>query len=142
MNAALAGRGPMFAVGGSGDFTLPVRVDPSDSVCAGGTRRATTWIWLTAAGEIQRAEVVACAEAFARNVGTMTHELGHAFGLRHSSDDRDLMCPMYRSSRSIAPTPRETLAMSLLVQRRAGTVWPDNDRNVQASARRLEIVVD
>jgi hypothetical protein len=140
INGALAGCGVTYALGGSADFTVPVRLDPSDSSCSAGTRRATSWIWLGAAGEIQRAEVVACSEPFARNVGTMAHELGHTFGLQHSMDDRDLMYGTYGPSRSTVPTPRETLAMALLVQRRPGTAWPDDDRNVQAAARRFEII--
>jgi hypothetical protein len=138
INGALAGR-VSYTLGGSGDFTVPVRLDPSDSSCS-GTRRATTWIWLSSAGEIQRAEIVACTDSFARSVGTMTHELGHTLGLRHSTDDRDLMCGMYRSSRSTVPTARESLALALLVQRRPGTAWPDDDRNTQAAAGRFEIL--
>jgi hypothetical protein len=140
IDGALAGSGVTYALGGSGDFTVPVRVDPSSSSCSAGMRRATTWIWLGAAGQIERAEVVACADAYVRSVGTIAHELGHTFGLRHSTDEHDLMCGMYRSSRSTAPTARETLAMALLVQRPPGTTWPDDDRNTQAAARRFEIV--
>ena len=140
INSALAGRGVTYVVGGSADFNVPVRLDPADSSCSAGTRRATTWIWLSAAGEIQRAEVVACAEPFARNAGTMAHELGHTFGLQHSMDEHDLMYGTYRGSRSAVPTPREALTMALLVQRRPGTAWPDDDRNVQAAARRFEIL--
>jgi hypothetical protein len=72
----------------------------------------------------------------------MTHELVHTFGLRHSADPRDLMHGMFRPSRSTAPTPREELAMSLLLQRRPGTAWPDDDRGTKASSRRLEVIVD
>jgi hypothetical protein len=142
IDAALVGQGVSYVLGGPGDFTVPVRVNPADTACTGTGRRATTWIWLGPAGEIQRAEVVACSASVARSVGTMTHELVHTFGLRHSSDPRDLMSGMYRSWRSTAPTPREGLAMALLLQRRPGTAWPDDDRNTRTASRRLEVIVD
>jgi len=142
IDSALAGQGVSYVLGGPGDFTVPVRVNAADTACAGTGRRATTWIWLSSTGEIQRAEVVACSAAVALSVGTMTHELVHTFGLRHSSDPYDLMSGMYRSSRSTVPTPREELAMALLLQRRPGTAWPDDDRNTRAAARRLEVIVD
>jgi hypothetical protein len=140
INAALAGSRITYALGAAGDFSVPVRADPAAPSCTGGARRATTWIWLGAAGEIERAEIVVCAVDYARNVGTLTHELGHTFGLRHSLDERDLMCGWYRPGRSPAPTAREALAMALLLQRRPGTTWPDDDRNAQAAGRRFEIL--
>ncbi|MFN8090792.1 MAG: matrixin family metalloprotease [Vicinamibacteria bacterium] len=140
IDAALAGRGVSYALGGAGDLAVPVRVDPADSGCAG--RRATTWIWLGPADEIQRAEVVACSADVARNAGSMAHELVHTFGLRHSSDARDLMYALYSDSRSTTPTAREALAMWLVLERRTGTTWPDDDRDTQAQSRRVEVIAD
>jgi hypothetical protein len=141
LNVALAGTGVSYFVGGSGDFTVPVHVDSGNAEC-GGARRGTTSTWFGAAGEITRSEVVFCGLEFTRNVGTVTHELGHTFGLRHSSDQGDLMAALYRPSRAAEPTGRERLAMTLMLQRRPGTTWPDNDRNAAAAARGFELVVD
>jgi hypothetical protein len=133
LNSATAALGVRYALEGTGDLTVPTRVDPGYESC-GELTRALATIWTSGAGEVTRAEITFCSEATARSRSTAAHELGHTFGLRHSTDPRDMMYGTYRASRSPTPLPRELLIMSLMRARRAGTVWPDNDRDSTAAA--------
>jgi hypothetical protein len=144
VNAASAPLGLTYQLGGTGDLNVPTRVDPSASTClTDPNTRAFTSLFMSNASEITRAEIVFCAASVSSVKGTIAHELGHVFGLRHSLDSHDLMYPYAQSSRSQVPTSRETLTMSLMRTRRPGTVWPDNDRDSTAAAdERVVVVVD
>jgi len=131
--------GISYVVGGAADFTVATRIEPGYT-CCGPRTRACAPLWLGTSGEITRAQIVFCGVEYSHSAGTAAHELGHTFGLRHSHTSWDLMYRYYSESRWTEPTGRETLTMALMLQRRAGTVWPDNDRNTQAASVRFEIV--
>lgn len=63
--------------------------------------------------------------AAARLPNIVAHELGHMFGMAHSLDSVDVMF-----SASPAPdlSPREQMTARLMLQRRPGKIWPDNER--------------
>ncbi len=66
-------------------------------------------------------------------LATLVHELGHAYGLNHSTSNRDLMYSgghweKYARDHGFY-SGREELAMRLMWQRRAGTKFPDDDRS-------------
>jgi hypothetical protein len=66
-------------------------------------------------------------------LATLVHELGHAYGLNHTTSDRDLMYNRghwYKYERDHGfYSDREETVMRLMWQRRAGTEFPDNDRS-------------
>src|SRR5262249_15015428 len=119
---------------------IATRVEPTNSVC---TETATTrvsgatTVFLTD-GEIERAEIVFCSAKDARDLVAVTHELGHTLGLRHSPDSAELMAAVVHPGQTTSFSAREGLAVHLLMQRRGGTRFPDNDRQTQGLARRKE----
>jgi hypothetical protein len=143
LNGSIAPLGLTFQLGGTADFSVPAVLDPSAETCSNDRLvRAFASVWLSGGYEITRAEVTYCGGGIADSPGTIAHELGHTTGLRHSLDPNDMMFGQARS-KSVSPTSREVLALSLMRARRPGTVWPDNDRVATAPASvRVETVVD
>jgi hypothetical protein len=107
------------------------KVDPADRECDGGVR-AYSLVRLQS-GEITGGRVVYCNMEVAQS-STVAHELGHTVGLNHSPDDHELMFRFFSRRRSAEFGPRERLMMALLLERRGGNRFPDNDRDVPAGA--------
>jgi hypothetical protein len=98
----------------------------------------------TAAGaltfrDLVRNEIVGGRIAYA-NLGAArserfaAHELGHALGLQHSIRPSDLMYYAAPQAAAAAFSDQERLSIRLLLQRRAGNRYPDNDRTVSGSS--------
>jgi hypothetical protein len=68
----------------------------------------------------------------ARQPALVAHEMGHAFGLGHSSA-AGLMAPVVRPGAADFSTA-ERLAMRMMAQRRPGNRAPDNDVGVRAAS--------
>jgi Matrixin len=105
-------------------------IDPGDPALVGAVavarRRTTGW-------SIDGGTVVYVTLGTVRT-STTAHELGHMFGLGHSTDPGDLMTSG-RYTRAVAEfSARERLAMNLMLQRPPGNEMPDNDRGVTVSA--------
>lgn len=107
-------------------------VDPGDPFCEKNVR-AFTQVSL-AGNDIVGGRVVYC-EPDAAQSSTVTHELGHTFGLQHSLQWRELMAGLRQRGRSDDFGPREMLAMSLMLERSSGNRFPDSDRDIPASSR-------
>ena len=118
---ALANEAPASGV------VFTATLDPSDPDCTARVRGFFSG--RTQAGELTSGRIVYCFDAAARSP-TVTHELGHSFGLGHSPLLPDLMYRTFERQRGDDFSAREALAMNLMLLRRGGNRFPDNDREV------------
>lgn len=106
-------------------------LDPQDGGCSDRVLAFTT-IRLRA-GEIASGRIVFCTPGAARD-GTVIHEVGHTFGLGHSADADEVMHAYKLLRQPDGFGARESLVMRLMLQRRGGNRFPDNDRGVTAAS--------
>ena len=94
--------------------------------------------------EITGGRIVYASLGAARSERFVAHELGHALGLQHSIRPRDLMYFSAPQAAAASFSEQERLSIRLLLQRRAGNRYPDNDRTVSAAAdpRSTSVVAD
>jgi hypothetical protein len=78
----------------------------------------------------------------ARWGNTLLHELGHAVGLSHSGDDRDVMTPGAGRGRQVSTfTQNEAVALRLMyMHRRPGNLLVDRDPALVAASARTEVL--
>jgi hypothetical protein len=106
-------------------------LDPKDAGCDERVLAFTT-IRLRA-GEIASGKIVFCTPGAAHD-GTVIHEVGHTFGLGHSADADEVMHAYKLLRQPDGFGARESQVMRLMLQRRGGNRFPDNDRGVTAAA--------
>ena len=131
-----------------------VRFELRRSAASGVTFRAYLDGTATAAGaltyrdlvrnEITGGRIVYASLGAARSERFVAHELGHALGLQHSLRPHDLMYFTAPQAAAAAFSEAERLSIRLLLQRRAGNRYPDNDRTVSGTAdlRSTSVVAD
>ncbi len=119
--------------------SFDVRVDPGDALCRSGQTRAY-FRGRFVGDEIIGGQIVFCSLSTARTT-TAAHEVGHSLGLQHSNASRDLMFGTFVRGRATSLTPREGLTVRLMLQRRGGNRFPDNDRGVTVSGARSRVTV-
>ena len=91
--------------------------------------------------EITGGRIVYANPDAARSERFVTHELGHALGLQHSLRPSDLMYFSAAEKALASFSDQERLSIRLLLQRRAGNRYPDNDRVVTGSSGQVETSV-
>jgi hypothetical protein len=131
INAATGGR-PAYAGSQAAAATagrVNVRIFPDYTTCQEGRYLAVASV---PDGEFARTTVTFCSERAAEDVSVAIHELGHTFGLRHSSDRADVMLAVGRNPEAFST--RESLLMGLMLQRPGGNQFPDNDRPARAAS--------
>lgn len=121
-----------------GAIVVDSRVNPQGSGCNPNVLAFTTLE--TTAEEILGAGIVFCSVEASRNA-TVTHELGHTFGLQHSPDPQELMYGFARAGQNSGFSAREALSMRLMLQRPAGNRFPDNDRAVVVAGERTRTII-
>jgi matrixin len=111
-------------------------INPGDTNCTDRTLAFTSFT--TRDSEIFGGRLTFCnVEASST---TVMHELGHTFGLQHSRERTDVMYAFLLPDRPANYTPREVLTMNLMLQRRGGNLFPDNDRGVTARSVRETVI--
>lgn len=134
INASTGGRftlaEPVFGDGADGSNRILVRIHPELAACVEGYAGYASVMGIP----IRAAVVTFCEPRWASHVGIAIHELGHAFGLRHSSDEGDVMFPQAHWRRRLDLSPRERQLMGLMLQRPAGNRFPDDDRSALATS--------
>ena len=114
---------------------VDVRFDPADPGCEERVRAFAQNS--TRGGEVVSTRIVYCVDDAARS-STVAHELGHAFGLRHSPSSRHVMYGFHHRGGIAEFTDAEVLAMALMLQRRGNNRFPDDDRQSSASGDLVE----
>ena len=129
MTNALGGA-VVYSVGEDpGAVPITLLVEPQNESIVDENLRAFTRCWMTRL-VITRCEIVFRDVEVARS-NTTLHELGHTFGLNHSPDRSEVMgVRRVRSPEGFSP--RERLAMTLMLKRLPGNLFPDNDRQAPA----------
>lgn len=129
MTGALGGA-IVYAVGEHpGALPVTLLVEPQNESIVDENLRAFTRCWMSRL-VITRCEIVFRDVEVVRS-NTTLHELGHTFGLNHSPDRGEVM-GVRRVRSPVRFSPRERLAMTLIIKRLPGNLFPDNDRQAPA----------
>lgn len=108
--------------------SVAVKVDLRDPVILTQGAGAVTRRELSGGSEIVRASVAFRSLDLVRRLPLVLHELGHVFGLGHSGRASDIMWTGGEIYSLDDFSPREQLAIGLMLQRVPGNRFPDDDR--------------
>jgi hypothetical protein len=117
-------------------------VNPRDAAIVSMGAAAVTRRSLGRQGEVAEATIVFRSLSLARRVPLVLHELGHVFGLAHSPRSGDVMWYGPELYEAYDFSPRERLAIDLMLQRLPGNRFPDSEEGVvETASRRAETLV-
>ncbi len=116
-----------------GSMTIDITVDAAATT----STYLANWSIYWSAYRLTGAEIIFRSVRDVEKFGaSLTHCLGHTFGLSHSPDPIDMMCADWWERKPNDFSLRETLIMRLMMQRFPGTRFPDNDRSATVTASR------
>ncbi len=128
----------VFSVGPGQAVTVTAAVDASDPVLRDNPSVIAFTRVETRGHHVSGGRLVFRAAALAERPALVLHELGHAFGLGHSSAG-GLMSPLLGSQADF--TAAERLVLRMMAQRVPGNRAPDDDTGLAASGRGASRVV-
>jgi hypothetical protein len=134
---------PAFRLAASapgGAVVITVRVDGHDPDVLALDAAAVTRRLQGSDGRVTQATIVYRSVALARLAPLALHELGHAFGLGHSPRLGDVMWAGPELYQVSELSPRERLAVALMLQRAPGNRFPDDDAGPGAALARTSVV--
>jgi hypothetical protein len=124
-----------------GALTVTTWIDPNDPILlqlgAGGVTRRQ----IDSRGAITGATIALRSRELALRLPLVLHELGHTFGLGHSPRIGDVMFNGPEIYDLSDFSPRERLAVDLMLQRSPGNRFPDSDDGVVVSSNRARTQV-
>jgi hypothetical protein len=123
-----------FTAGAGDDVDAPgtvrLRLLPEAPLCVSDRAWAYAQSFAGGGSMTSYAVVTFCDSGAAADASVVLHELGHTFGLWHSSHPRDVMYPGTTGPDASSMSTRERTIMHLMFQRPAGNRFPDDDRQV------------
>lgn len=131
-----------FAVGAAGAATITVKVDPGASFFAqfpgAAAAAGVPFVGNVLGGS--NGTILFKDAGVSHVMALAAHELGHHFGLGHPSSMPAIMNAAVDAGRSDF-TSAEKLGIKMMLQRRPGNAFPDNDRAVVAASARRGVLI-
>jgi len=118
----------------AGGIAVSTWVNPRDAAIVSMGAAAVTRRSLGHHGEVVEASIVFRSLTLARRLPLVLHELGHVFGLGHSPRSGDVMWNGPELYETTDFSPRERLAIDLMLQRLPGNRFPDSEETVVYTA--------